>query len=103
MGSDIFARYLVTLDYIKHEVRLDPLPQNPAAPIDAAKFDALGGRTDADWMSADRYIAPSMQSWTKFYREGHLLIMPAHLYTETNSGHPVLFIVDTGSFTTWSI
>jgi len=99
VGSDIFARYLVTLDYIKHEVRLDPLPQNPAAPIDAAKFDALGGRTDADWMSADRYIAPSMQSWTKFYREGHMLIMPAHLYTETNSGRPVLFIVDTGSFT----
>lgn len=97
VGADIFDRYLVTLDYIKHEIRLESLPKNPAVPIDASQFDPLGGRIDPDWMRADRYVDPSMQSWTKIYRRGHMLIMPARLHTESNSGRPVLFIVDTGA------
>ena len=98
VGSDIFDRYLVTLDYIKHEVRLEPLPQNPAHPLQAALLDPLGGSNDPDRMLLDRYTAPSMQSWTKIYRQDHAIIMPAYLHTDTKGGHPVLFVVDTGSF-----
>ena len=32
VGVDIFDRYLVTLDYIRHEIRLEPLPQPPTVP-----------------------------------------------------------------------
>ncbi len=91
VGADIFSRYLVTLDYIKHEIRLEPLPPPPAAA--AGPLDALGGSPDNDLSSFDRYKAPSMQSWTSIYRRDHEIIMP----TVINSSKPTLFIVDTGS------
>ena len=97
VGSDIFSRYLVTLDYIHHEVRLDPLPQPPGATVPAAQLDALGGRTDPDWMKVDRYIAPTMQSWTKVYRRGHELIMPTYISNGEKRGVPRLFMIDTGA------
>ena len=93
IGADVFDRYLVTLDYIKHEIRLDPLPQPPSGGGPAPLLDALGGRTDVDWMNVDRFIPASMQSWTKIYRRGHELIMP----TRINQGLPALFVIDTGS------
>jgi hypothetical protein len=93
VGPDIFDRYAVTLDYVKHEVRLDPLPQPPGAP--QAPLDALGGPVDDDWSHFERCKATSMQNWTNVYRRGHELILP----TRINDKHPALFIVDTGSFT----
>jgi tetratricopeptide (TPR) repeat protein len=93
VGSDIFSRYLVTLDYVKHEIRLDPLPQPPAGA--AGPLDALGGSPANDLSSFDRFKAPSMQSWTNIYRRDHQLIMP----TVINGSKPTLFIIDTGSFT----
>jgi tetratricopeptide (TPR) repeat protein len=92
VGTDIFSRYLVTLDYIKHEIRLEPLPQPPSA--DPGQLDALGGRPDNDLSTFDRFKAPSMQNWTSVYRRGHQLIMP----TVINNSKPTLFIVDTGAF-----
>lgn len=94
IGTDVFSRYLVTVDYVKHEIRLGPLPQPPA---DGATppLDALGGRTDPGWMEGDRYIPPSMKSWTEIYRRGHELIVPALI----NRENPSLFLIDTGSFT----
>jgi predicted aspartyl protease len=44
----------------------------------------------------DRYIAPEMQSYTRVYRYGPLLIIPAALNDEKLR----LFALDTGSFTT---
>jgi Aspartyl protease len=93
VGTDIFSRYLVTVDYIKHEIRLEPLPQPPPPPSEP--LDALGGSATNDLSNFDRFKAPSMQNWTNIYRRGHQLIMP----TIINSGRPTLFIVDTGSFT----
>ncbi|WP_353063226.1 aspartyl protease family protein [Tunturibacter psychrotolerans] len=93
VGTDIFSRYLVTLDYVKHEIRLEPLPQPPSpAP---APLDALGGDPANDLSSFDRFKAPTMQNWTSIYRRDHLIIMP----TVINSSKPTLFVVDTGSFT----
>jgi hypothetical protein len=91
VGTDIFSRYLVTLDYIKHEIRLDPLPQPPSAA--SGQLDALGGSPDNDLSGFDRFKAPSMQNWTSIYRRGHQLIMP----TVINNSRPTLFIVDTGA------
>ena len=42
----------------------------------------------------DRYIAPEMKDWTRVYRVGHDLLLPASL----NDSPPKLFIVDTGAF-----
>lgn len=94
VGTDVFSRYLVTVDYVKHEVRLDPLPQ-PSADGPTPPLDALGGRTDPGWMAGDRYIPPSLKSWTEIYRRGHELIVPMLINRET----PSLFLIDTGSFT----
>ncbi|MGD0548137.1 MAG: hypothetical protein ABR991_09985 [Terracidiphilus sp.] len=44
----------------------------------------------------DRYIAPEMKDYTKVYRLGHLLILPAGLNQEKIR----LFILDTGAWTT---
>ncbi|MES2391406.1 MAG: aspartyl protease family protein [Acidobacteriota bacterium] len=98
VGTDIFSRYLVTLDYIRHEIRLAPLPSDPAHPTPPNQLDALGGRNDNDWMLADRYIPPSMKAWTSIYREGHMLIMPVFLSAKGKQGHPSLFIMDTGAY-----
>jgi predicted aspartyl protease len=95
VGSDIFSRYLVTLDYVDHEVRLDPLPQPSGASSSA--LDALGGRTDADWMQIDRIVPANMNSWTKVYRNGHMLIVPTRLSADGKGGSNQLFIVDTGA------
>ena len=95
VGSDIFSRYLVTLDYVKHEIRLEPLPQAAGSTTPASQLDPLGGSNDPDWMNVDRFIGPAMQNWTKIYRRGHQLIMP----TRINGTTPRLFVVDTGSFT----
>ena len=44
----------------------------------------------------DRYTAPEMQDWTRIYRVGHYLMLPAGL----NNTITRLFILDTGAFTT---
>jgi hypothetical protein len=85
------------VDYIKHEVRLDPLPNPEAGAKGEVKLDALGGRTDPDWMAVDRVITPATQSWAKIYRRDHMLIMPTRLSNGKDAGHNRLFIVDTGA------
>jgi tetratricopeptide (TPR) repeat protein len=92
VGTDIFSRYLVTLDYAKHEIRLEPLPQPPSPT--SGPLDALSGDPANDFSSFDRFKAPTMQKWTSIYLRGHELIMP----TVINGKKPTLFIVDTGSF-----
>jgi tetratricopeptide (TPR) repeat protein len=94
IGPDIFSRYLVTLDYGKHEVRLEPLPQPPSPP--PAPLDALSGDPANDLSSFDRFKAPTMQTWTSIYRRGPEIIMP----TVINGKKPTLFTVDTGSSAT---
>jgi hypothetical protein len=94
IGTDIFSRYLVTLDYGKHEVRLEPLPPLPSPP--PAPLDALGGDPANDLSSFDRFKAPTMQTWTSIYREGPEIIMP----TVIDGKKPTLFTVDTGASAT---
>lgn len=93
IGTDIFARYMVTLDYVHHEVRLDPLPTMPGAIV--GDRDPLGGSRNPDWMNVDRSTPASMAAWTKIYTRGHEVVVPVAINAKT----PALFIVDTGNFT----
>jgi len=113
IGMDVFSRFLVTLDFPMRKLLLDPLPPRPneAAPPKPTLETAAtpGEQTETESAAAsvsaektvpvgprDRYIAPDMKDWTRVYRVGHSLIVPASL----NNSSPRLFILDTGSFTT---
>ena len=92
IGGDVFAEFLLTLDFPGHRLRLDPLPPLPGAtPEQSAPSleTGVGGENAV----RDRYVAPSMQDWAKVFRSGHLLVMPVRI----NEGPVRLFVVDSGS------
>jgi Tfp pilus assembly protein PilF len=80
IGTDVFSKFLVTLDFREQKVLLAPLPKNPNAASD-------------DDPAQDRYIAPEMQSFTKFYRFGHDIVVPV-VVNDKAVGN---FILDTGA------
>jgi Flp pilus assembly protein TadD/predicted aspartyl protease len=82
IGADVFQKFLVTLDFREKKVFLNPLPKNPYA------------NADADDVPQDRYITPEMQSFTKFYRFGHNIVVPV-VVNDKEVGN---FILDTGAF-----
>lgn len=81
IGADVFRKFLVTLDFREHKLLLTPLPKNPAA-------------ADDDDAPQDRYIAPEMQSFSKFYHFGHDIVVPV-VVSDKATGN---FILDTGAF-----
>ena len=116
IGMDVFANFLVTLDYPMRKMGLDPLPPRPgeeAAPASLESNQPAGATaTDqeaSDETSAnppaakpkphgpwDRYIAPEMKDWTPVFRVGHALMLPVSLNRKVTK----LFILDTGAFST---
>jgi tetratricopeptide (TPR) repeat protein len=80
IGPNVFDKFLVTLDFHNQRMMLEPLPPNPS-----------GASVDDDWQ--DRYIAPQMQGFTKFYRFGHDIVVPV-LVNDKATGN---FILDTGA------
>lgn len=84
IGTDVFDKFLITLDFAEKKMRLSPLPKNPES-------------TGAEDEALDRYIAPEVQSFTKVYHFGHLLIVPAVLGTPQKNATG-LFVLDTGAF-----
>lgn len=114
IGMDVFSRFLVTLDYPMRKLLLAPLPPRPddasglkptletrgntnddEAPDNTATAPASPAKPAAHG-PYDRYIAPEMKDWTRVYRIGHDLLLPASL----NNSPPKMFIVDTGAFST---
>jgi tetratricopeptide (TPR) repeat protein len=79
VGPDIFAKFLITLDFREQKMLLAPLPKNPN-PTDDERFQ-------------DRYVAPEMQSFTKFYSFGHDIVVPV-MVNDKATGN---FIIDTGA------
>jgi tetratricopeptide (TPR) repeat protein len=79
VGPDIFEKFLITLDFREQKMLLAPLPKNPN-PTDDERFQ-------------DRYIAPEMQSFTKFYSFGHDIVVPV-MVNDKATGN---FIIDTGA------
>lgn len=113
IGMDVFSRFLITLDYPMRKLLLAPLPQRPddtAPPVVTLETRSGGGDDDAPVSTAapssgakpaargprDRYIAPEMKDWTRIYRIGHNLLIPASL----NNTEQKMFILDTGAFST---
>jgi tetratricopeptide (TPR) repeat protein len=114
IGMDVFAHFLVTLDYPMRRLLLAPLPPRPNEASDPKPTLETHSNTNEDESpdnSAaaastspkpaahgpyDPYVAPEMKDWTPVYRIGHNLLLPASL----NNGPRKLFIVDTGAFST---
>lgn len=88
IGADLFAHYLVTIDYPAHELRLGELPQPLGDSSQPISTDT------SDTVAQDRYIAPEMRSYTPVYRFGHLLLVPTVLNKQRVSK---LFLIDSGS------
>lgn len=80
IGPDVFDRFLITLDFHEQRMLLTPLPKNPS-----------GASVDDEWQ--DRYIAPEMQGFTKFYRFGHDMVVPVTVNDKATGN----FILDTGA------
>jgi tetratricopeptide (TPR) repeat protein len=91
LGADVFADFLVDLDFPNHQVRLSQLPEDPSQPATPA---ALDSQVEVTRQPHDKYIAPEMNSFSPVYRIGHDLLLP----TKVNDKGPVLFLIDTGSF-----
>lgn len=123
IGMDVFSQFLVTLDYPMRKLSLGPLPPRPGEdPASAGKLNTDNDDEESDNQAIeksaqpgttapsanaaaekppshgpyDRYIAPQMIDYTKVYREGHQLILPAAL----NASKIKLFVLDTGAWTT---
>jgi predicted aspartyl protease len=107
VGMDVFSRFLITLDYPMRKLILAPLPKRPgeaaasSPTLETTSDPSSEGlpHEDAAGTSAvhfDRYIAPEMQDWTRVFRVGHYLMLPAALSNSVTK----LFILDTGAFTT---
>jgi predicted aspartyl protease len=79
IGTNIFAMFLVTIDFQKMILKLDPLPPHKATPA------------DANWQ--DREVAPEFSNYTPFWRAGHAIL----LSTRVNGSKPALFLIDTGA------
>ena len=113
VGTDVFSKFLVTLDYPLRKMVLGPLPPRPqdtgptppslATDAEENSANEHAGRNDEGKASPaaakgpqDRYIAPEMADWTKVYRMGNKLLIPATL----NQTVQRLFLLDTGAFST---
>lgn len=79
IGSDVFADFLVTLDFSNKKLLLDPFP---------------GGIPDRS-RTFDRNVTSEFKGFWPVYRLGHTLLIE----TKINETGPFLFIVDTGSTT----
>ncbi|SNT20774.1 Flp pilus assembly protein TadD, contains TPR repeats [Granulicella rosea] len=109
IGGNVFSKYLLTLDFPKMELRIDPLPKRPGETDKlTASLDTTGDEASKAVVAIDkneeshrydRYIAPEMQDWTKVYRIGHNLLVPVTMTDEKQkrTSKDKLFIVDTGS------
>jgi len=112
VGSNVFGGFLVDLDFAHEKLRLSQLPKRPgetASKLDLQTSDddedAQENESDKDQKDQkhsdvmtdrlqDRYIAPEMNSYTRVYRFGHLLLVP----TLVGGSPSKLFALDTGSF-----
>jgi tetratricopeptide (TPR) repeat protein len=115
IGADVFAAFLVDIDFPNEKLHLVELPKRPGetetkitlqseSHDTSSSGDAPAEKTTEPKGAAesapapyrgpqDRYIAPEMKSYTQIYRFGHQLLVP------TSIGEvPVkLFLLDTGA------
>jgi tetratricopeptide (TPR) repeat protein len=113
IGADVFAAFLVDIDFPNEKLILNELPKRPdesaakitlQTEIDDSNPPGEGSVEKAARAPAksapsthagpqDRYIAPEMKSYTQVYRFGHNLLVP----TVIGDAPVKLFVLDTGS------
>jgi hypothetical protein len=79
VGPEVFGMFLVTVDFEKMLLKLDPLPPRKSVGADQA------------WQ--DREVAPELTAYSPFWHVGHEILLPIRV----NDARPVLFAIDTGS------
>ena len=109
IGADVFAQFLVHLNFPAEKLSLQELPKRPdeaAHPMELQTnqegTQSSGEQPEGSTDSAkdahngpqDRYIAPEMKSYTPIFRFGHMLLVP----TQVNTIPSKLFLIDTGAF-----
>jgi tetratricopeptide (TPR) repeat protein len=119
IGSDVFADFLVEIDFPNEKLKLGELPKRPGQSDQKLALKNEEGDEEADDQPQndkadqtqhasndpkpsvpssglqDRYISPEMQSFTRVYRFGHHLLVP----TRVGDVPGKLFLLDTGSLT----
>jgi hypothetical protein len=83
IGTDVFAPYLVSLNFPQEKLELGPLPQRPGDQKNDEHRNALPG---------DRYSGPGMQSYTPVYHKNQYLLVPVMIDKKDRR----LFVLDTG-------
>jgi len=96
IGTNLFAKWLVTLDYPRSELRLSPLPVIPklTQPDNSGQSaDEVAVSEDEMSQPQNRYVAPEMQHWLRMLRIDNMLLVPVKL----DHGPLHYFVADTGS------
>jgi hypothetical protein len=83
IGTDVFAPYLVSLNFPQEKLELEPLPHRPGKQKNDEQKNALPG---------DRYSGPGMQSYTPVYHKNQYLLVPVMIDKKDRR----LFVLDTG-------
>jgi len=91
IGADVFADFLVDLNFPDHKMRLLQLPPFPDQPAQGASLQS----PDAGAAKLhNRYIPPEFVGFEKAYRFGHMLLLQAKI----NDAPYKLFLLDTGDW-----
>jgi tetratricopeptide (TPR) repeat protein len=111
IGADVFAAFLVDIDFPDRKLKLSELPRRPEGTSHDSELrlsigtqyanedgssklpDTNGLRRPESIGPQDAYVAPEMTAYTHVFRFGHLLLIPTRVGETT----PKLFLIDTGA------
>ena len=93
IGADVFANYLVDIDFPDQKLKLSPLPPYPDQPGEQASLRSNEEDTSGASLH-DRWIPPEYKDFERVYRFGHMLLLPVEL----NKTPFRLFLLDTGAW-----
>ena len=108
-GTDVFANFLIDLDFPTSSMQLSQLPPRPGETPSKAGLSSSGAEAGEELETKssdstanqrpgsryqDRYLAPEMHSYVQAFRLGHYLLVP----TTIDERGQKLFVLDTGSF-----
>jgi tetratricopeptide (TPR) repeat protein len=91
IGADVFANYLVDIDFPNQKLKLSQLPPYPDQ---AAEQTSLQSEEPTSSSLHDRWIPPEYKDFERVYRFGHMLLLPVEL----NKAPFRLFLLDTGAW-----
>jgi predicted aspartyl protease len=85
IGADVFANFLVDIDFPNQKLKLSELPPYPDEQAKPSNQDEL--------QFHNRYIAPEMKTYTQVYQFRRQLL----IQTKINNSAAKLFLLDTGA------